>query len=776
MSQRRTPHPWPRFTRVAAALALGLLAADAALATHFRYMTTNWQRFNLDSSFASGLNDAGQAVGSMSFSNTLIAESAFVGTNAGPDASTLLPDNGRWARGSGINAAGTAVGTSWVNPLFYGRRQATVFDDGQIQLLGTLGGLWSEGLAINAAGHVVGSAARADGSGAAFVWRGSGPLVQIADFGGDSAVARSINGRGWAVGTAENAQRLPRAFLWNSVATVALETPGNTSQANAIDEAGLVVGSANLSAFGAGYAAIWEDGQHRRLGSGDNSSNALGLNDRGLVVGTLNRANTAGAFVFNHGDTGNLLHDLNGLLDQPLASGARLVQATAVNNEGQITALSSDQTAVLLTPAGTLHWAARNGGNFMDGLRWDSGVGQGPSRFLDMELSSSASQTVTHDAAVSVRSLVVGSDDPGAGRMTLRFVAGGTVGAVGTDRSRGVVAIARSGIVSGDGGFTSDVVNHGTIDTSGTGRTFQDRSYVFRNHGLITGEGLFDANLVNESDGQIRIGAGRWKTFRGGGLMLNDGAIEVLGGELEFLEGQVDNRSGGRIRLDNGTVRFADGLLNAGSVQIGFGGASVFGVVDTLRGGLVVASGGSETVFWDAVRNNGEMRAGAGSRIVYFGAVDGAGRFTTHGDGAYHRFEGGYAPGNSPADGVLGNTQLASTLAMELGGPVPGTQHDRIAFTGSLLLDSGAVLVVTLLDGFVPQLGQVFDLFEFAQAPRGLFEALDLPPLDAGLRWDSSALYTLGDLRVAAVPEPASALLLALGVVALHLRRRAVGR
>ena len=767
-STHRCLRPRHPLARVVAA-ACALFVCTSASATHIRYAPFYWERSQLLTSAAWSLNDAGQAAGSMTFSNQVVNTSAFLGTASGSD---ILPANGRFATGSGINAAGTVVGTSWVSPPFFGRRLATVFEGGQHELLGTLGGLWSEGWAINASGHVVGSAARADGSSAAFFWNGSGPLQQVADFGGDSATARGINNRGWVVGSARTALGVDRAFLWNGVYTRTLGTlGGNVSQAMAINEAGAVVGSSNTGMFGTSYAFIWENDQMRRLGDGDSSSGARGLNDRGLVVGELQRNGPQTAFVVHSGES-EVLHDLNPLLATPLGGNTRLTQATAINNEGQITALTSDNRAVLLTPEGTLTWAALSGGSFMDGRRWDSGFGQGPSRFLDLVLASQASQTVVLDAAVAVRSLVIGSDEPGAGRMTLQFVRGGTVGAVGTDRSPGVITIARSAIVTGDGGFTSDVVNHGTIDTGLSGRTFQDRSYIFRNHGLITGQGLFDANLRNEEDGQIRVGAGQWKTFRGGGLMLNAGAIEVRGGELELLEGTLDNRGSGRIRLDNGTIRLGDGLLNSGEVQIGFGGASVFGFVDNLRGGLVVASGGSETVFWDAVRNNGEMRAGAGSRIVYFGPVTGAGSFRTQGDGAYHRFEGGYAPGNSPADVVLGNTQLASVLTMELAGTTPASGHDRITFTGTLVLDAGAVLAVQLLYGFAPRMGDLFDLFEFSQAPQGSFQALNLPALADGLRWDTSALYTAGDLQVAAVPEPSVALLLAVGLVALKLRRR----
>jgi hypothetical protein len=195
--------------------------------------------------------------------------------------------------------------------------------------------------------------------------------------------------------------------------------------------------------------------------------------------------------------------------------------------------------------------------------------------------------------------------------------------------------------------------------------------------------------------------------------------------------------------------------------------------VNNQAGGRIVASGGNQTTFWDAVTNNGELRASAGSRIVYFGPVRGAGSFTSNGAGAYHRFEGGFSPGSSPADVVLGTTELASTLTMEVGGTTPGLQHDRITFTGLLTLDAGARLEVELIDGFAPQPGQVFDLFVFQQGVSGGFDALLLPALADGFAWDTTALYTAGDLRVAAaVPEPTTWLSLGGGLLGLVARRR----
>jgi len=129
------------------------------------------------------------------------------------------------------------------------------------------------------------------------------------------------------------------------------------------------------------------------------------------------------------------------------------------------------------------------------------------------------------------------------------------------------------------------------------------------------------------------------------------------------------------------------------------------------------------------------------------------------------------APGASPGILTVENITFSSTgvLQIELGGTARGTQYDVLAASGTVALQEGSSLSVTLIDGFVPQGNDEFDILDFAGLS-GEFSTVSLPSLSGGLTWDTSGLYTTGTITVA--PEPATLALVALGVAGTLLRRR----
>jgi hypothetical protein len=99
---------------------------------------------------------------------------------------------------------------------------------------------------------------------------------------------------------------------------------------------------------------------------------------------------------------------------------------------------------------------------------------------------------------------------------------------------------------------------------------------------------------------------------------------------------------------------------------------------------------------------------------------------------------------------------------MELGGPVPGVEHDQLIVTGAALLDG--TLAIELIDGYVPKMGETFTLFQWS-AVSGTFSNTSMPEW---LVLDVSRLYTDGTILVV-VPEPGTLALLITGAFGLLL-------
>ena len=111
---------------------------------------------------------------------------------------------------------------------------------------------------------------------------------------------------------------------------------------------------------------------------------------------------------------------------------------------------------------------------------------------------------------------------------------------------------------------------------------------------------------------------------------------------------------------------------------------------------------------------------------------------------------------------------------MRLNGTIRSTPtfagYDAVDVDGNARFDG--TLRISLISGFTPADGDSFDLFNWGTED-GSGPTFDLPPLDAGLFWDTHTFTTDGTLSVtnAPVPEPGTAGLLLLGA-AVCLRRR----
>jgi hypothetical protein len=354
--------------------------------------------------------------------------------------------------------------------------------------------------------------------------------------------------------------------------------------------------------------------------------------------------------------------------------------------------------------------------------------------------------------------------------------------------------------------------------------------------GSITGRGTIAANINNASqvlaqDGTLRIAAaldnqagGTAGAETGATLVLaqnspvvNDGTIDAAGrvdlagdltnnGDVSAIGGTLNvtglTTNAGQIAGRDATLRFNGGVQNNGQVLFSFGTSDVFGPITNTTGGgggggaasptdpgQIIISGNSNTTFYGDIENQADalFKVSEGSTAVIFGDFANRADGQLDGSGTVF-FEGEFTFGNSPdIQTVPFDTNYSSTssILIELGGTIPGAEHDKLIFGGDVTF-AGGTLNVVLIDPnddngsnvYQPMFGDEFDIFDYQMDQSGAFGTINLPSLSGGLSWDVTDLYQDGDALtfdgiIRVVPEPSSLVVLMLGAGLLSGRTRA---
>jgi probable HAF family extracellular repeat protein len=160
-----------------------------------------------------------------------------------------------------------------------------------------------------------------------------GSFVDIGTLGGSASEALGVNDAGAIVGWANlPGDSAAHAFRYANGVMSDLGTLGGASSvANAINSAGTVVGAADVP-DGSSHAFVFDGERLVDLGTlGGSRSEATGINDAGQVVGWSEVADPAVSHAFLYSD--GTMYDLNDYLTQTLDP---LSEGNGINNAGQI--------------------------------------------------------------------------------------------------------------------------------------------------------------------------------------------------------------------------------------------------------------------------------------------------------------------------------------------------------------------------------------------------------------------------------------------------------
>jgi autotransporter-associated beta strand protein len=245
----------------------------------------------------------------------------------------------------------------------------------------------------------------------------------------------------------------------------------------------------------------------------------------------------------------------------------------------------------------------------------------------------------------------------------------------------------------------------------------------------------FDLNNSTTTIGSLADADGNTIGHR---VLLGAGTLTVGGNGVSTTFSGVISGSGGIIKTGAGILTMKGANIYTGPTSIYSGtfkldsaGSIAGNIIDVKAGTFDVSSLPNYSLnYGQTIKGNGSI---LGSMTV-FGAVQ---------------------PGESP--GILNTGDVTfgsgSLLDIEMAGVTQGTLYDVLNSSGTINLQNGSELKLSLINGYTPNFGDTFDVLNFSVLS-GIFTTIDLPTLANGEYWNLDYLYQNGSLSV--VPEPAT--------------------
>ncbi len=244
--------------------------------------------------------------------------------------------------------------------------------------------------------------------------------------------------------------------------------------------------------------------------------------------------------------------------------------------------------------------------------------------------------------------------------------------------------------------------------------------------------------LSGSFGGTANVAASRTMDFSSGWTLANAGVLNLNGGVNAALQATV---TGNAVVQQGASVNVTGNAAFRNHVTFGqLATVNITAAADVLRleGGASIPFNGVQTV---VIQGSGRLSNLPGSTLDISRGVtsidvdlQNAGMLEIDSAG----------PGTV---GVSGNFVQTATgnLSLDIEGTVPGSLFDRFVVIGDATLNG---LYRVAVNGFLPSLGDSFDVLDFASASGA--PLFDLPTLGVGLAWDTSSFLSSGVLSIAA--------------------------
>ncbi len=470
-----------------------------------------------------------------------------------------------------------------------------------------------------------------------------------------------------------------------------------------------------------------------------------------------NLTNTSGFLVLSNNNAAGL--------GTVVDSGGLVVVANGITitNNFSIPTSTSDLN-MMATNSGTATWAG-NVVNLGSSAQWRPGSDGGTLVFLGNAVMGTRNFIVPRGAVQFGSNAVISAT--GSATALGRDGSAGNRSATVTIRDNATLTFGVCSLGGGDqgGNVTVTIQNNaaltcaGNLDVQNINRAAAI-SFIRLNGGTLTVNGFTktktsQTNSISFNGGVVKAGAANasflpqfnatTNAVQAGGAIIDDGgfAITIPAGLTHdpALGGTVD---GGLTKLDTGTLTLTGPSTYTGPTTIKAGTLALSGL-GTFAASTIVYIGPGATLDVSASLTNAYLQnfPGSGKAISGSGSING-------------NFTLGASWNMGPGSNSIGTLTFNNSLNLATGSSFLKISHSPLTNSSVIVqgtLTNGGTLHVSNVGASPLAAGDTFQLFN-AASYTGTFSQVLLPPLPAGLAWNTNALNTSGTISVALAGTP----------------------